>query len=249
MPNLPTLEEMLKAGIHFGHQASRWHPKMAKYLFGARNDVHIFNLEETQRKLTEALEFVKGIAARGGIVLFVGTKVQARPIVLKYAQQCGMPSVTERWLGGTLTNFPQIKKSIKRLKMLKDQKEKGELRKYTKKEQLLLSREIDEMEKKLGGIQNMERLPEAVFVVDIRTEKTAVAEASVMKTKVVALCDSNVNPDPVAYVIPSNDDAVKTIEMMTRLIAEAVEDGKKAAVAEKEAKTVENKNLETKIQN
>jgi len=173
-------------------------------------------------------------------VLFVGTKAQAHKIIEEAAQSCGMPYVNRRWLGGTLTNYPQIKHSIKRLKTLKDQRDKGELRKYTKLEQLMLSREIEELEEKVGGIQNMERLPDAMFVADTRTEKTAVEEASVVNVKVVALCDSNVNPSRVQYVIPGNDDAVKSVSMMTRLVAEAVNEGKseaaKAVVVKEEPK-------------
>jgi small subunit ribosomal protein S2 len=203
---------------------------MAQYIFGARSGVHIIDLEQTQKKLEEAMDFVKGVVARGGQVLFVGTKRQAKTLVREAAVSCGMPFVTERWLGGTLTNFVQIKKSIKRLKTLKEQMEKGELRKYTKKEQLLLAREIEEMEEKLGGIADMEKLPEAMFVVDVRHEKTAVEEARETGTKIVALCDSNVNPDVVQYVIPANDDAVKGIALMVKMIAEAVQEGKAEAL-------------------
>lgn len=230
MPNIPTLEEMLKAGVHFGQKTSRWHPKMTPFIFGSRGGIHIVNLETTQEKLKQALDYVKDVAARGGTVLFVGSKRQAQAIVKEQAERCGMPHVTERWLGGTLTNFGQIKKSLKRLRMLKDQDAKGELKKYTKKEQLLLRREIKDMDRKLGGIINMEKIPEAVFVVDIKTEKTAVAEAKVTKTKVVAMCDTNVNPDKVDYIIPANDDSVKAIEMMCILVAEAIEEGKKHQV-------------------
>ena len=229
MPTIPSLEDMLQAGVHFGHQTSRWHPKMAPYLFGSRSGVHIIDLETTQKKLAEALDFVKSVVARGGQVLFVGCKRQAKDLVREAAVSAGMPFVTERWLGGTLTNFAQIKKSIKRLKTLKEQQEKGELRKYTKKEQLLIAREIMEMEEKLGGIADMEKLPEAMFVVDVRHEKTAVEEARETGTKIVALCDSNVNPEFVQYVIPANDDAVKGIALMTRLVAEAVKEGKAEA--------------------
>ena len=230
MGKMPSLVEMLQAGVHFGHQTSRWHPKMKPYIFGSRGSIHIVDLEKTQKMLPEALEYVKAIAARGGNVLFVGTKRQAQPIVRKYAEQCGMPFVTERWLGGTLTNFPQIKVTLKRLRSLKDQREKGELKKYTKKEQIVLGREIEEMEHKVGGIQMLEKPPEAIFVVDIRTEKTAVMEANTTGTKVVAMCDTNVNPSGVHMVIPTNDDAVKAIEMITRLVAEAVTEGKAEAM-------------------
>ena len=230
MPKLPSLTEMLNAGMHFGHRTSRWHPKMEPYIFGAKSGVHIIDLEESQRKLEEAFSFVKGVAARGGIVLFVGTKPQAKEVVREEADRCGMPHVTERWLGGTLTNFPQIKKTLKRLKTLKDQREKGELKKYTKKEQLMIDREIEEMEAKMGGIQHVEKLPDAIFIVDVKTEKTALTEASVVGTKVVALCDTNVNPMHVTHVIPGNDDAAKTIALVTKLVADAVKEGKAEAL-------------------
>lgn len=217
---------MLKAGMHFGHSAGRWHPKMKPFIFGERGGVHIINLEKTQEMLDRALEQAKTIVSRGGIILFVGTKTQAKSIVKKYAEACGMPYVIERWLGGTLTNFGQIKQSIKRFKMLKDQRDKGELRKYTKKEQLMIQWEIEDMEKRLGGIENMTKVPEAMFVVDIRTEKTAVREAQVTGTQIIAVCDTNVNPQGIDYIIPSNDDAVKTIEMLCKAMSDAVKEGK-----------------------
>src|SRR3989344_6090960 len=178
MPKIPALADMLEAGMHFGHRTSRWHPKMEPFIFGAKSGVHIIDLEASQKQLQDALDFVKGVAARGGTVLFVGTKPQAKAAVREAAQRAGMPHVTERWLGGTLTNFPQIKKTLKRLKTLKDQREKGELKKYTKKEQLMIDREIEEMEHKMGGIAEVERLPDAIFIVDVKTEKTALTEAS-----------------------------------------------------------------------
>ncbi len=227
---------MMKTGMHFGHQVSRWHPKMAEYIFGSRSGVHIIDLEKTQAQLEDALTTVKEVTSRGGVVLFVGTKTQAKSIVKKYAENCGMPYVTERWLGGTLTNFKQINATVKRLKMLKDQKEKGELKKYTKKEQLMLEREIVDITHKLGGIENMTRVPEAMFVVDVRNEKTAIQEANFTNTKVIAMCDTNVNPQGVTKVIPSNDDAVKSIDLICSLVCDAVKEGKAHA-----AKTVADK--------
>lgn len=222
----PSIVDMLKSGMHIGHTTSRWHPKMKPFIFGERAGVHIIHLEETQKMLDQALEQIKQIVSRGGIVLFVGTKRQAQPIVRKYAEACGMPFVTERWLGGTLTNFRQIKESIKRLKSLKDQRDKGELRKYTKKEQLMFIREIEDMEKRLGGIESLVKIPEAIFVVDVRKERTAVREANETRTKVFALCDTNVNPEGVDFIIPSNDDSVKTIELIFKILSDAVKDGK-----------------------
>lgn len=231
MSKQPELVEMLEAGVHYGHRTSRWHPKMEPYIFGERNGIHILDLEKTQELLPEALEFLKGVVSRGGKIMFVGTKTQAKDIVKKYAEECGQPYVINRWLGGTLTNFAQIKNSLKRLKTLKEQSEKGELRKYTKKEQLLLSREIEDLEETVGGIQNITGLPEAMFVVDVRKEKTAVEEATRTGVKVVAMCDTNVNPSNVNYVIPANDDAVKSIEYIVAMVANVVKEGSKAAGA------------------
>ena len=240
MANLPSLVDMLKSGMHFGHTTSRWHPKMKPFIFGARQGVHIINLEKTQEALSDALEFLKGIASRGGVVLFVGTKLQAKGPVQKYAEACGMPYVQNRWLGGTLTNFGQIKQTLKRMQMLKDQRDKGELKKYTKKEQLMISREIEEMEVKFGGIQHVARTPDAVFVIDVKTEKTAVQEAIVTGIPVVALCDTNINPDGITKIIPGNDDAVKSIELVCKLACDAIKDGKATVaktVADTRAKT------------
>ncbi len=227
--NKPSLIEMLKAGMHFGHSTSRWHPKMKPFIFGERSGVHIINLEETQKLLDQALEQIKQIVSRGGIVLFVGTKTQAAPIVRKYAEACGMPYVTERWLGGTLTNYRQIKESIKRFKSLKDQRDKGELKKYTKKEQLMIQWEIQDMEKRLGGIESLTKVPEALFVIDIRHERTSVREANDTGARVFAVCDTNVNPKGVDYIIPANDDSVKGIELMCKVVSEAVKEGKATA--------------------
>lgn len=226
MPKLPSLVEMLQSGMHYGHGASHWHPKMKPFIYAEKSGIHIIDLEKTQVQLEAALGQLKEIASRGGVILFVGTKVQAKGIVQKYAESCGMPFVTERWLGGTLTNFQQLKETLKRLKMLKDQREKGELKKYTKKEQLLLSREIEEMEVKIGGIQHITKVPDAIFVIDVRNEKTAVQEAQVTRTKVIALCDTNVNPKGVDSIIPGNDDAVKSIELVCKLVCEAIKEGK-----------------------
>lgn len=229
MPKIPSLEELLKVGAHFGHKTSRWHPKMAPFIFGKRGGVHIFDLEKTRVELESTLEYIKGVAKRGGVILFVGTKSQAKGPVRKFAEECGMPYVTERWLGGTLTNFGQIKKSIKKLKDYKDQRDKGELRKYTKKEQLMISREIEEMETKIGGIQDIDKTPDAIFVVDTRAEKTAVLEANTIGVKVVAIADTNVNRDRIDWIIPANDDSVGSIELITSLVCEAIKEGKAEA--------------------
>ncbi len=230
MAKIPAVADLMQAGMHFGHRTSRWHPKMAKFIFGEKSGIHIIDLEKAQTQIEEALAVVKGIAARGGHILFVGTKAQGKDIVRKAAERCEMPFVTERWLGGTLTNFGQIKKTTKRLRMLKDQREKGELKKYTKKEQLLLDREIDEMEVKFGGIQYLEKTPDALFIIDARTEKTALMEAVETGVKVIALCDTNVNTLGVDHIIPGNDDAAKVIELVCRLVSDSVKEGRAEAL-------------------
>ena len=229
---------MLQAGVHFGHRDSRWNPKMKNFIFGTRNGIHIVDLEKTLVKLDDALNYVRDLTARGGVILFLGTKRQARDIIKKYATECGAPYIAGRWLGGTLTNFGEVMNLVKHYNDLKAKQASGALAKYTKKEQSNFSKEIEDLENKVGGIAGITRPPEAVFVIDIMKEKTAVAEALVRGIPLVALTDTNVNPDKVAYPIPSNDDAVKTIEMMTRLIAEAVKEGrvlreKQSAEAEK----------------
>jgi small subunit ribosomal protein S2 len=226
MQEIPSMLEMLQAGVHFGHKASKWHPKMKPYIFGERSDIHIINLEETAKKLKEALEFIKKTTASGGVVLFVGSKDQAKEIVKRHAKEAGMPYVVTRWLGGTFTNFKTIKGVTDRFTDLKNKTATGGLAKYTKKEQLNFQKEIVKLEELVGGIETLKKLPEAVFVVDVRAEKTAVAEAKKKKVTVVALCDTNINPDEVDYPVPSNDDAVKAIEMMVGLVAAAVKEGK-----------------------
>lgn len=219
--------DMLKAGLHFGHQKSKWHPKMDKYIFGSRNGVHIVNLEETQKKMAEALSYLASVAERGGTVLFVGSKRQAQEIVESEAKRAGMPYVTKRWLGGTLTNFPVIYTLIKTYRDLARQFQNGEMEtKYTKKEQLMFRRRMIEIEGKAGGILSLDRVPEAIFILDIKKEKTALSEAAAKHVPVVAVCDTNVNPTEVAYVIPANDDAVRAIEMVMKLAADAVLEGK-----------------------
>jgi len=239
MSKLPSLVEWLQAGAHFGHRTSRWHPKMKSYLFGERGGFHIIDTEQTLAKVEEAAAFVKGVVARGGIVLFVGTKHQAKAIVEQYAKRCHMPYVTERWLGGTLTNFPQVRRSVKQLMKYKDQEEKGELRKYTKKEQLMIRRQIADMEHKLGGIQEMERVPDAIFVCDLRCDKTAIAEALSSQIKIIAICDTNGNPTHVDHVIPANDDSVKTIELICKVLCESVEEGAVEAAQQNQIKKEE----------
>lgn len=226
MSNIPSLLEMLKAGAHFGHQHSRWHPKMKPYIYGSRNGVHVIDLERTQVDLEKALAYVKDLASKGKVILFVGTKRQAQAPVKAAAESCGMPFLTERWIGGLLTNFSEAKDRLKKYRTLKDQVATGEIEKYTKKEQVELKKKLATLDKYLNGLVNMDKMPDALYVADMRMAKTAVAEANRMNVPIVGVCDSNVNPEKAEYVIPANDDAVNSIKMMADLIAEAIKEGK-----------------------
>jgi small subunit ribosomal protein S2 len=225
MPNLPTMEEMLKAGLHFGHQSSRWHPKMGPYIYTSRNGLHVIDLKQTQTKLERAGEFVKKTVAAGGNVLFVGTKTQAQPLIESAAKECGMPYIKGRWIGGMLTNFDEVKKNIRRYLDLVRQREAGEWDKYTKKEQIGLKKEMEKLESFVSGLTGLSELPQAVFIVDIRLEKTALAEARVKGIPVVAICDTNTNPALVDYPIPGNDDATRGIELIVNYISAACKEG------------------------
>lgn len=244
---IPSVIEMLKAGVHFGHQSSRWHPKMKQFIFGSRGGVHIIDVEKTQAQLESTLDFITQTAARGGTILFVGTKRQAQEIVEKHAKDAGMPYITTRWLGGTLTNFGQVQRLIRHYLDLKDKTDKGELKKYTKLEQLQFSREIEELDGKIGGLATLTRLPDALFIVDARTEKTAVREATTMGVPMIALVDSNVNPTGIKFVIPGNDDAVGSIDLVTKLVADAVKEGKAKAIASAKAAVEARKSAEEDV--
>lgn len=220
-----TLLDLLRSGVHFGHQTSRWHPKMESFIFTQRNGISIIDLEQTKARLLAAAEFSKQVAARGGKVLFVGTKRQAKPILLKYAEQTGMPFVVDRWLGGTFTNFATIQRLIDDFRRLKEERGSGSLTKYTKKEQSMFQREIERLEKLVGGISLLTKLPEAIFVVDLKQEKTAVREAQKRGIPIIAMVDTNVNPEGVTYPIPANDDATKSIDFVTEVLAEAITEG------------------------
>jgi len=226
MANVPSLQDLMKAGVHFGHQKSKWYPKMKPYIFIEKNGIHIINLEETQKALEKALNFISETVAGGGTVLFVGTKKQARDIVKDAALSCNMPYVTNRWLGGTLTNAPTVLGLVKKFRKLKEEKASGKLEKYTKKEQLEITREIERLESIVGGIEKLERIPDALFLVDIKIDKTAIKEALRRKIPVVGLCDTNSNPELVKYPIPSNDDAVKALQLMANLVAETIKEVK-----------------------
>lgn len=220
-----TLVDMLKAGVHFGHQKSRWHPKMRQYIYTARNSIYIINLEKTKAKLEQALSFISDTVAKGGTILYVGSKRQAKDIIKQNAEAVGMPYVIDRWIGGTFTNYETIRKLIKKYKDLDGQRERGELHKYTKKERLVIEEEIDKMKKVVGGITELNQLPAAVFVIDLKVDRTAVREAKKRGIPIVALADTNVSPEGIAYPIPANDDATKSIELMTSLVTEAVKEG------------------------
>jgi len=225
-----TMRQMLEAGVHFGHQTRFWNPKMAQYIFGHRNKIHIVNLEKTLVKYNEAMAFVRKLSAKKGTVLFVGTKRQSREIIAEEAQRAGMPYVDERWLGGMLTNFKTVKTSIKRLKDIEQMIEDGSVERLSKKEALTLSRELEKLQKSIGGIKDMGGLPDAIFVIDVGYHKIAVTEASKLGIPVVGVVDTNHSPEGVAYVIPGNDDSSRAIRLYARGVADAVLEGKNSAV-------------------
>jgi small subunit ribosomal protein S2 len=219
------MKQLLEAGVHFGHQTRRWNPKMKPYIFGARNGIHIIDLQKTVRLFKTAYDFVVKTVADGYPVLFVGTKKQGHDAVIEESERCGMFFMVNRWLGGTLTNFQTIKKSINRLKELEKMKEDGSINRYTKKEVLKMEKELSKLEKNLGGIKNMDELPGAVFVVDPKREKIAVKEARKLGIPVVAIADSNCDPDDIDLIIPGNDDAIRAIRLITSKIADACIEG------------------------
>ncbi|OZI49736.1 30S ribosomal protein S2 [Bordetella genomosp. 4] len=220
------MREMLEAGVHFGHQTRYWNPKMAPYIFGHRNKIHIINLEQTVAKYQEATKFVKQLAARGGNILFVGTKRAARELVATEAARCGMPYVDARWLGGMLTNFKTVKTSVKRLKDMETVVAEGGAERMIKKEGLLFQRELDKLNKSIGGIKDMNGLPDALFVIDVGYHKIAIAEARTLGIPVVAVVDTNHSPEGVDYIIPGNDDSAKAIALYAKGIADAVLEGR-----------------------
>src|SRR5262252_3497625 len=223
-----SMRQMLEAGVHFGHQTRFWNPKMAPFIFGERNKIHIINLEKTQPMYSEAANFIKGVIADGGTVLFVGTKRSARESMQKEAERAQQPYVNQRWLGGMLTNFKTIRQSIKRLGEITDLATSGALDKRGKKEATQLRREMDKLERSLGGIKNMESLPDAMFVIDVGHEKIAIHEAKKLGIPVVAIVDTNCTPDGIDYVIPGNDDAMRAIQLYATGMADAVIEGKES---------------------
>jgi small subunit ribosomal protein S2 len=217
-----TMRQMLEVGVHFGHQARYWNPKMASYIYGERNKIHIINLEKTLPLYKETLNFVGKIASKRGKILFVGTKRAAQSAIKEHAARCGMPYVDHRWLGGMLTNYKTVRQSIKRLKELTTMQENGTLDRLTKKEALTLTREAVKLDRSLGGIKDMGGLPDALFVIDVGHESTAVKEANKLSIPVIGVVDSNRNPDGIDYVIPGNDDALRAIELYVSGIADAI---------------------------
>ena len=226
-----TMREMLEAGVHFGHQTRFWNPKMAPFIFGHRNKIHIINLEKSLPMFQDAQKFAKQLAANRGTILMVGTKRQARELVAEQAQRAGVPYVDQRWLGGMLTNFKTVKTSIKRLKDMKAQQEAG-LESMSKKEQLMFSRELEKLERDIGGIQDMTGLPDAIFVIDVGYHKIAVSEAKKLGIPLIGVVDSNHNPEGIDYVIPGNDDSSKAVALYARGIADAILEGRANAVEE-----------------
>ena len=221
-----SMRRMLEAGVHFGHQTRFWNPKMSQYIFGERNKIHIIDLEKTLPLYKRAAEFVRKLVADGGTLLFVGSKRAARDAVAAEAQRCGMPYVSQRWLGGMLTNFKTIRQSIKRLRELEELTEAGAQTEFTKKEVLKLVRERDKLQRALGGIKQMDNLPDAVFIIDVGHEEIAVREARKLSVPVVAVVDTNCSPEGIEYPIPGNDDAMRAIQLYAEGIADAVLDGK-----------------------
>ena len=228
MPQI-TMRQMLEAGVHFGHQTRYWNPKMAPYIFGARGKIHIINLEKTVPLFNDAMNFISGIAQKRGIVLFVGTKRSARDAVKEEAERCGMPYMTQRWLGGTLTNFRTVKQSVSRLKELEAAETDGTFDKLVKHEVLGLRREREKLEASLGGLKDLNRLPDALFVIDIGHEDIAVKEARKLGIPVIAVVDTNYDPALVDYPIPGNDDAIRAVQLYANAAADAVLEGKAAA--------------------
>lgn len=230
MPTI-SMRQMLEAGVHFGHQARYWNPKMGPYIFGERNQIHIINLEKTVPMFHEAINFAGSLAADGGKILFIGTKRSARDVIREEAERCGMPYVDYRWLGGMLTNFRTVKQSIKRLKELETMVEDGSLeQRFNKREALGLRRELDKLLRSLGGIKNMVSIPEALFVVDVGNEKIAISEARKLGIPVIGVVDTNSDPDHIDYVIPGNDDAMRAVQLYVQGISGAILEGR-ASVA------------------
>ncbi len=238
MATVVSMKALLESGVHFGHRTNKWHPRMRPYIFTERNGIHIIDLQQTVKSLNQAYGIVRDCAANGGVVLFIGTKRQAQDTIKEEATRCGMPYVTERWLGGMITNWATIFKRITELERLENLRDSGEINRLTKKEGLLISREINRLTIRLSGVRAMKKLPDLVFVVNVSREETAIHEANLMKIPVLAMVDTNCDPSGVDYVIPSNDDAIRAIKLLVGKVADAVVEGK-AAHKEDEVEEVE----------
>ncbi len=241
------MKELLEAGVHFGHQVKRWHPKMKKYIFGERNGIYIIDLQKTVKGLEDAYNFIKNVAMTGAPILFVGTKKQSQDAIQEEAKRCGAFYINQRWLGGMLTNFSTIKKSIDKLKKLEAMKEDGTLNLHTKKEATAFEKERARLDKNLFGIKDMPGLPGALFIVDPKKERIAVQEAKKLSIPIVAIVDTNCDPDEIDYVIPGNDDAIRAIKLITSKIADAVIEGKEA-LSKIQSEQAEKLEAEQKIQ-
>lgn len=222
----PTMRALLETGVHFGHRSRKWNAKMRNYIFGERNGIHILDLQQTLVLANEAYDVIRDTVADGGKVLFVGTKRQAQETIMREAQRCNMPYVNERWLGGTMTNYQTMRDRIKYMKQLEGRRDRGEFELLTKKEALTLTRQIEKLRSRLGGIRDMNGLPALMFVVDVVRESTAVREANILNIPIVAMVDTNADPDKIDYVIPSNDDAIRAINLLTRMVSDAVIEGR-----------------------
>lgn len=229
---LVTMSQLLEAGVHFGHQAKRWNPKMKPYIYGKRNGIYLLDLRQTLTGIDEAFHFVRGLASRGGTILFVGTKKQAQDAIAQYARMAQMPYVSHRWLGGMLTNFQTIAGRVRKLQEFEQMRDSGDFDAMPKKEALLLGRELAKLELNLGGVRSMARLPDAIFVIDTVKEHLAVTEANRLGIPVVAIVDSNCDPEVVDYPMPGNDDAIRSCELFTRLIATAANEGRQRTSAQ-----------------
>ena len=240
-----SMKQLLEAGVHFGHQTRKWNPKMSKYIFNSRNDIHIINLEDTVVLIDKAYDYIKEMASQGKTILFVGTKKQAQKAIEDEAKRCGMYYINSRWLGGTLTNFKTIRSRIERLNKLNNMEKVGEFNLLPKKEVIKLKAERDKLEKNLGGIKEMTKLPDVLFVVDTKKEHIAVKEAKTLNIPVVALLDTNCDPEPIDYVIPGNDDAIRAVSLIAGAMANAVIEAKEGSVPAEETEEVVAEEVET----
>jgi small subunit ribosomal protein S2 len=219
------MKQLLEAGVHFGHQTRRWNPKMKRFIHGERNGIYIVDLEQTLQRVEVSYNFIRDLVANGGTVLFIGTKKQAQDAIRSYAEKCGMPYINERWLGGMLTNYQTMLKRVGKMKEYQRMRDSGEFAMMPKKEALMIGRELEKLERNLSGIRNMEKLPDAVFVIDTKKEAIGVTEANKLGIPVVAVVDTNCDPDVIQYVIPGNDDAIRAGNLMCRIVADAVQEG------------------------